>query len=69
MFAQSEKFDESYGGKIGNLTIFGQEADRTSWRLAAMSLASRGIDFKLGREPTDTVTRLQHPNLPAGTPA
>ena len=65
MFVQSEKFIEAHGGKIGDVSIFGQEANPTTWRLAAMNLAIRGIDFNLGREPGDTFTRNQHPDLRA----
>lgn len=52
-------------GKLGDVSIYGQESNPTTWRLAAMNLASRGIDFNLGREPTDTFTRNQHPDLRA----
>ena len=65
MFVQSEEFIESHGGKIGDVAIFGQEANPTTWRLAAMNLAIRGIDFNLGREPADTFTRDQFPDLRA----
>ena len=65
MFVQSEKFIEAHGGKIGDVAIYGQEANPTTWRLAAMNLAIRGIDFNLGREPGDTFTRNQHPDLRA----
>jgi len=65
MFVQSEKFIEAHGGKIGDVSIYGQEANPTTWRLAAMNLAIRGIDFNLGKEPGDTFTRDQHPDLRA----
>ena len=65
MFVQSEKFIEAHGGKLGDVSIYGQEANPTTWRLAAMNLAIRGIDFNLGREPGDTFTRNQHPDLRA----
>lgn len=65
MFVQSEKFIEAHGGKIGDVAIYGQEANPTTWRLAAMNLAIRGIDFNLGREPEDTFTKNQHPDLRA----
>ena len=55
MFVQSEKFIEAHGGKIGDVSIYGQEANPTTWRLAAMNLAIRGIDFNPGKEPNDTV--------------
>lgn len=65
MFVQSEKFIESHGGKIGDVSIYGQESNPTTWRLAAMNLAIRGIDFNLGKEPGDTFVRNQHPDLRA----
>jgi type I restriction enzyme M protein len=65
MFVQSEKFIQAHGGKIGDVAIYGQEANPTTWRLAAMNLAIRGIDFNLGREPSDTFTQNQHPDLRA----
>jgi len=65
MFVQSEKFIETHGGKIGDVSIYGQESNPTTWRLAAMNLAIRGIDFNLGKEPADTFTRNQHPDLRA----
>ncbi len=65
MFVQSEKFIEAHGGKMGDVSIYGQEANPTTWRLAAMNLAIRGIDFNLGNEPADTFTRNQHPDLRA----
>ena len=65
MFVQSEEFIEAHGGRIGDVAIYGQEANPTTWRLAAMNLAIRGIDFNLGREPADTFTRDQFPDLRA----
>lgn len=65
MFVQSEKFIEAHGGKLGDVSIYGQESNPTTWRLAAMNLAIRGIDFNLGKEPADTFTKNQHPDLRA----
>src|SRR5574343_722109 len=65
MFVQSEKFIEAHGGKLGDVSIYGQESNPTTWRLAAMNLAIRGIDFNLGKQPGDTFTRNQHPDLRA----
>ena len=65
MFVQSEKFVESHGGRFGDLSIYGQEANPTTWRLVAMNLAIRGMDFNLGKEPADTFHRDQHPDLRA----
>lgn len=65
MFVQSEEFIEAHGGKLGDVSIYGQEANPTTWRLAAMNLAIRGIEFNLGREPADVFTHDQHPDLRA----
>jgi type I restriction enzyme M protein len=65
MFVQSERFLESHGGKFGDISIYGQEANPTTWRLVAMNLAIRGLDFNLGKEPADTFHRDQHPDLKA----
>ena len=65
MFVQSEKFIEAHGGKLGDVSIYGQESNPTTWRLAAMNLAIRGIDFNLGKEPADSFTRNQHSDLRA----
>lgn len=47
MFVQSEKFVESHGGRIGDIAIYGQESNHTTWRLAMMNLAVRGIDAEI----------------------
>ncbi len=65
MFVQSEKFVESHGGRFGDISIYGQESNPTTWRLVAMNLAIRGMDFNLGKEPADTFLRDQHPDLRA----
>lgn len=44
MFVQSEKFIEAHGGKVGDIAIYGQESNQTTWRLCKMNLAIRGID-------------------------
>ncbi|CAO3404841.1 class I SAM-dependent DNA methyltransferase [Azospirillum palustre] len=44
MFVQSEKFVELHGGRIGDIAIYGQESNYTTWRLCKMNLAVRGID-------------------------
>ena len=44
MFVQSEKFVEEHGGRTGDIAIYGQESNNTTWRLAKMNLAVRGID-------------------------
>jgi type I restriction enzyme M protein len=44
MFVQSEKFVTEHQGKINDISIYGQESNQTTWRLAKMNLAIRGID-------------------------
>jgi type I restriction enzyme M protein len=44
MFVQSEKFVEAHEGRIGDISIYGQESNQTTWRLCKMNLAIRGID-------------------------
>ena len=64
-FVQSESFIEKYGGKIGDISVYGQESNPTTWRLAAMNMAIRGIDFNFGKQPADSFTNDQHPDLRA----
>jgi type I restriction enzyme M protein len=47
MFVSSEKFVEAHGGRIGDVSIYGQESNHTTWRLAMLNLAIRGIDAKI----------------------
>ena len=47
MFVQSERFVEEQGGRIGDIAIYGQESNYTTWRLAKMNLAVRGIDAEI----------------------
>jgi type I restriction enzyme M protein len=47
MFVQSEKFVQAHGGRIGDVAIYGQESNHTTWRLCKMNLAVRGIDSKV----------------------
>jgi type I restriction enzyme M protein len=47
MFVQSEKFVEDHGGRHGDVSIFGQELNHTTWRMAQMNLAIRGIDAQI----------------------
>ena len=65
MFVQSEKFVESHGGKIGDISIYGQESNATTRRLAVMNLALRGIEADFGPEHADTFRRDLHPDLRA----
>ena len=65
MFVQSEKFIEAHSGKLGDVSIYGQESNYTTWRLAKMNLAIRGIDANLGDASGDTFHNDRHPDLKA----
>jgi type I restriction enzyme M protein len=65
MFVQSEKFIEEHGGRLGDISIYGQESNPTTWRLAKMNLAIRGIDADLGAENADSYHKDLHPDLKA----
>ncbi|MHB9146303.1 MAG: class I SAM-dependent DNA methyltransferase [Symbiobacteriia bacterium] len=65
MFVQSDKFVEAHGGKIGDISVYGQESNHTTWRLANMNLAIRSIDGNLGREHADSFHHDLHPDLKA----
>jgi len=65
MFVQSEKFVEAHGGKLGDISIYGQESNPTTRRLAVMNLALRGVEADFGPENADTFRRDLHPDLRA----
>src|SRR5947207_742295 len=65
MFVQSEKFVEEHGGRVGDIAVYGQESNYTSWKLARMNLAIRGIDANLGPGNADTFRADLHPDLKA----
>lgn len=69
-FVQSEEFITQHGGKAargksGQISVYGQESNPTTWRLAAMNMAIRGIDFNFGGGPADTFLNDRHPDLRA----
>ncbi|UJZ96331.1 type I restriction-modification system subunit M [Photobacterium damselae subsp. damselae] len=72
-FVQSDKFIERRANQkeIDPLTqkqkisIYGQEYNHTTWQLAAMNMAIRGLDYDFGKEPASTYTNVQHPDLRA----
>jgi len=69
-FVQSEEFIEQHGGKVANgkagqISVYGQESNPTTWRLAAMNMAIRGIDFNFGGQPADTMLNDLHSDLRA----
>jgi type I restriction enzyme M protein len=63
MFVQSEEFIAAHGGKVGDISIYGQESNYTTWRLAKMNLAIRGIEGQIAHG--DTFHNDQHPDLKA----
>ncbi|MCD9556773.1 type I restriction-modification system subunit M [Photobacterium carnosum] len=72
-FVQSDKFIERYANKNEidpitqkqKISIYGQEYNHTTWQLAAMNMAIRGLDYDFGKEPASTYTNVQHPDLRA----
>ena len=72
-FVQSEKFIERYAGQHNidpvtqkqKVSIYGQEYNYTTWQLAAMNLAIRGLEYDFGKEPANTYNNDQHPDLRA----
>jgi type I restriction enzyme M protein len=65
MFTQAERFVEAHGGNRKNVSIFGQESNPTTWRLAHMNLAIHSIEANLSTRPADTFLQPQHPDLKA----
>ncbi|MDI1328343.1 MAG: class I SAM-dependent DNA methyltransferase [Brevundimonas sp.] len=65
MFVQSERFVEAHNGSRNDVSVFGQESNPTTWRLAKMNLAIRGIEADLGRKWADTFNEDLHPGLKA----
>ncbi len=65
MFVQSEEFIRAHGGRLGDISIYGQESNPTTWRLAKMNLAIRGIEANLGGRNADSFHDDLHPDLKA----
>ncbi len=65
MFVQSERFVEAHGGGRNDISIYGQELNDTTWRLAKMNLAIRGIEADLGPRWGDSFHEDLHPDLKA----
>lgn len=65
MFVQADKFLKAHGGVRNDISVFGQEMNPTTWRLAKMNLALRGIDANLGSQWGDSFGNDQHPDLRA----
>lgn len=73
-FVQSEEFIAEHGGKVahqgkggktGQISVYGQESNPTTWKLAAMNMAIRGLDFNFGGQPGDTLQNDLHTDLRA----
>ena len=65
MFVQSAKFIERHKGNLRKISIYGQEANPDTWKMAHMNLAIRGLDANLGNVFADTFYDDQHPTLKA----
>jgi type I restriction enzyme M protein len=65
MFVQSEQFVSAHNGQQNDVSIFGQESNPTTWRLAKMNLAIRGIEANLGSKWADSFHDDLHPGLKA----
>ena len=65
MFVQSAKFLQAHGGKRGAISVYGQEAEADTWKMAKINMAIRGISADFGKYQADTFTNDQHPTLRA----
>ena len=65
MFVQSAKFIENHSGNINDISVYGQDSNPTTWKLAQMNLAIRGIDADLGKYNADTFFNDCHPKMRA----
>ena len=65
MFVQSAEFVQAHGGKRTDISVYGQEFTDTTWKLAKMNLALRGIEADLGSHSADSFTEDLHPDLRA----
>ncbi len=65
MFVQSAKFIEAHSGKRGEISVYGQEANPDTWKMAKINMAIRGIDADFGPYKADTFTNDLHPTLKA----
>ena len=65
MFVQSAKFIEAHNGNRNAISVYGQEANADTWKMAKMNMAIRGIDADFGPYQADTFTKDLHPTLKA----
>ncbi|WP_225791945.1 class I SAM-dependent DNA methyltransferase [Haemophilus paraphrohaemolyticus] len=62
-FVQTERFITAHQGNINNVSIYGQEFNPTTWKLAAMNMAIRGIDYDFGKHNADTLQTPKHMHM------
>ena len=65
MFVQSAKFVEEHSGQRDSLSVYGQESNSDTWKMAKINMAIRGINANFGKHPADTFHNDQHPTLKA----
>ena len=65
MFVQSAKFIEAHSGNRGHISVYGQEANADTWKMAKMNMAIRGIEADFGAHQADTFTNDLFPHLKA----
>lgn len=65
MFVQSAKFVEAHAGRRGSISVYGQEAQSDTWKMAKMNMAIRGIDADFGPHQADTFSNDLHKTLRA----
>lgn len=65
MFVQSERFVAAHGGRVGDISVYGQESNPTTWKLCRMNLAIHHIDGNLGPHAADSFHNDLHPDLKA----
>lgn len=65
MFVQSEKFIQAHSGNRGSISVYGQESNADTWKMAKMNMAIRGIDADFGPYQADTFFNDLHPTLKA----
>lgn len=65
MFVQSAKFIQNHQGNINNISVYGQDSNPTTWKMAQMNLAIRGVEANLGQFNADTFFNDCHPTLKA----
>lgn len=65
MFVQSAKFIKAHSGNRGEISVYGQESNADTWKMAKMNMATRGIDANFGPYQADTFFNDLHPTLKA----